>query len=127
MVEIILNREKYRKYVELLYEDYCDIYEYVCEKDPINNRTVAEGEIKINKDKIPCRLSYVSVESPLQGVGGALSEKIKLFLSPYVKIKPNSKIVVLKGDENLTFKATSIAKVYKTHQEIIMEVFDKWA
>ena len=117
----------HRKVIESLYKGLCDIYEYKTSKDPVTGRISRSKEVKINDEQIPCRISYNSSQAITQAEGGVLVQNIKLFLAPEIDIKPNSKIVVTQNDRTVAYKNSSVPMVYDSHQEINLEIFDRWS
>lgn len=117
----------HRKAIESLYKGLCDIYEYETSKDPVTGRTKKSKEFKMNASPIPCRISYNSSQVITQAEGGILVQNIKLFLAPEIDIKPNSKIVVTQNGRTVAYKNSSVPMVYDSHQEINLEIFDRWS
>lgn len=115
---------KHRYAIERLYKGKCDIYEYSKEKGS-NGRTTSEE--RLIHESIPCRLSHSSIPATNQTEGGKVAEGIKLFIAPELSIKPNSKIVVKQNGVTRTFKNSSLSAIYTDHQEINLEIFDRWA
>ena len=50
-----------------------------------------------------------------------------LFISPDVVIEPGSKIVVTQNGKTVAYKQSGEPALYNTHQEIILELFERWA
>lgn len=124
----VLNkaREACRKSIESLYEDTCVIYEQKSVKDEVTKVTKKEA-VAVNVD-VPCKLSF-EVLKPASEADRA-SEKIisvKLFISPDIKVEEGSKIVVTRNGEEFAYKRSGSPGVFFTHQEIMLEPFDRWA
>ncbi len=117
----------HRKVIESLYKGLCDIYEYRSSKDPTTGRISKPKEVKVNTEQIPCRLSYNSSQTITQAEGGVLVQNIKLFMDPEIEVKPNSKVVVTQNGRTVAYKSSSQPMVYENHQEVNLEIFDKWA
>lgn len=117
----------HRKVIESLYKGLCDIYEYRSSKDPTTGRIGKPKEVKVNTEQIPCRLSYNSSQTITQAEGGVLVQNIKLFMDPEIEVKPNSKVVVTQNGRTVAYKSSSVPQIYENHQEINLEIFDKWA
>jgi hypothetical protein len=82
--------------------------------------TVLEGQ--------PCRLSFSSIKTAVQSESAAsISQTIKLFLSPDVTIKPGSKITVTQSGVTNDYTCSGVPAVYRTHQEIMLDLFEGWA
>ena len=71
------------------------------------------------------KVSYGSLNTVGQtGTGATNRQTVKLFISPNVMIKPGSKVVVGRN----AYKASGVPAVYTdTHQEIMLDMFDRWA
>lgn len=117
----------HRKVIESLYKGLCDIYEYRSSKDPTTGRISKPKEVKVNTEQIPCRLSYNSSQVVKQTEGGILIQNIKLFMVPEIEVKPNSKVVVTQNGRTVAYKSSSVSQIYENHQEINLEIFDRWA
>ncbi|WP_101772333.1 hypothetical protein [Peptostreptococcus faecalis] len=115
-----MRLDRFRKAVELLYDGRCDIYEYIPVKDPVTKKTKDE-EVQ-SFSQIPCRLSYSQSPITIQKEAGNIEQKIKLFISPNIKIKPNSKIVVTQNGVTREYKNASVSAVFSNHQEIELEL-----
>ena len=78
-------------------------------------------------ENVPCRLSFESV-APVQQTetAAAVSQTVKLFVSPEIVIIPGSKLTVTQNGVTTDYKGSSIAAVYTTHQEIMLDLFERW-
>ncbi len=121
-----------RDIIEGLYTGVCNIYEYhkVFNEDGCN---YTHEEVLVYEG-LPCRISF-STRQSYTGLRG-IEEKelvnkdksyVKLFLSPDVVVTPGSKIVVEQNGREFVYKNSSNAAVFQGHQEILLDVFDKWA
>lgn len=117
----------HRKVIESLYKGLCDIYEYKAVEDENTGRVGKPKPVKVNAEQIPCRLSYNSSQTIQQAEGGIIVQNIKLFMNPETVVKPNSKIVVIQNGREVVYKASSQPQIYEDHQEINLEIFDKWS
>ena len=113
-----------RKAIEDIYfTEKCDVIEMqsVRNEQTKITRTV---EVKVLENQ-PCRVSFESLNTVGQASTGAISKQsVKLFISPSIMIKPGSKIVI--GSN--AYKASGVPAVYTdTHQEIMLDIFDRWA
>lgn len=81
---------------------------------------VAEGE--------PCRVSFSSAPavSDQDGVAGQ-TQSVKLFCSPDIRIEPGSRITVTRDGKETAYAMSGVPAVYKYHQEINLELFERWA
>lgn len=116
---------KVRKAIELSYIGTCDVIEYkeILDKDKTKNFK----EIKVHKN-LNCKLSFSDI-SPSTDIGTAsnISQTVKLFISPEIKIKLNSKIIVNQNNTIEVYTNSGQPLVYETHQEIRLNLFREWA
>lgn len=75
----------------------------------------------------PCRLSFESVAPVQQSeTAAAVSQTVKLFVSPDVVISPGSKLTVTQNGVTTDYTRSGIAAVYPSHQEIMLDLFERW-
>ncbi|WP_207725993.1 hypothetical protein [Clostridium facile] len=121
----MLPETKVVKAIESLYCGTCSVYQKEKQKRPDHSTSFVEKLVLENQ---PCRLSFSS--SPANGLDGnvrSVSQSIKLFLSPNTTIAPGSKIVVTQHGKTIAYKSSGIPSVYRSHQEINLELFQGWA
>ena len=61
-----------------------------------------------------------------------MTQQVKLFLSPQIKVNAGSKLIVTQkydSREDLVseFSSSGVPAVYPSHQEISLELFERWA
>lgn len=116
-----------RSIMEKLYEGTCDVITYSKVVDQATHIT-KKSETKIYEAQ-PCRISFknnnLNDSQTTETVSQAV-QKIKLFISPDVSIPKGSKIVVTQNGQTVAYKSSGEPMMYFTHQEIILEIFDKW-
>ena len=119
--------DKARAMIEQTYDGLCTVYVYGSVTDPVTHMTHKE-ETAIYED-IPCRISFknnnLNDSQPTETASQAV-QKIKLFLSPDVSIPKGSKIQVTQNNVTRAYKSSGEPMMYYTHQEIILELFEKW-
>lgn len=116
-----------RKAIESLYQGTCDIIEH--KKIKKSNGSTGFQDVKV-LEKEPCRLSFKTIIStnPTDVGASELTQTTTLFISPDVKIKPGSKIVVTQNNVTKEYKQSGEPAMYlNTHQEIMLELFDRWS
>ena len=114
-----------RKAVESLYCDCCTVIEYQAYTK--SNMSTDQREVTVI-ESLPCKLSYSSIKSNVEGENNeAILQTIKLFVAPEANIKPGSKFIVTHKGRKIEYKNSGIPAVYATHQEIMLELFDRWA
>lgn len=118
MIDII-----HRKAIERTYTDTCTVTEN--EKYTKTNKTTSFRAKTVYEDE-PCRLSFKTVNSA-SGTGTVtkISQLITLFISPDIDIKAGSKITVTHDGRTTDYKRSGFPAVYKTHQEIPLELYDE--
>ena len=122
-----------RKAVESLYDGVCDVIEY--RKVTKANKSTSFEEVTVLSNQ-PCRLSYkastsmsLSIKSTQEekDLSSSMEQMIKLFISPDVTIKSGSKIVITQNGKTVAYKGSGQPAIYKTHQEITLDLFEGWA
>ena len=108
-----------------MYDGVCVVTEYKETRDPLTKKTVfVETPVLVSQ---PCKLSFSS--SPVTGDDNVASvvQETKLFISPDVTIKKGSKITVTQNGVTTEYANSSEPKIYATHQEITLKLFEGWA
>ena len=114
-----------RKALESMYSGVCNIIEQQKETDPATKRTVHK-EVTVLLAQ-PCRLSYKSAPATGDGNTASVTQEITLFISPDVEIKSGSKIEVTQRGRTTAFANSGEPKVYDSHQEITLKLFERWS
>ena len=115
-----------RAAVERLYTGIMTVTEYKPVTDTVTKIT-SNQEIDIMTD-VPCRISYTSVNAVNMQDGAAHTEQgIKLFCAPELVIPSGSKITVTQNGRTIQYKQSGETAVYTSHQEIMLELFERWA
>lgn len=117
---------KVTRAVGSLYSGRCTITEH--HKVKRENKSTGFEDVVVLENQ-PCRLSINSINSTSTTESGAsaLTQTIKLFISPDVKVKPGSKITVTQNGKTVDYKNSGEPAYYSTHQEIILELFKEWS
>ena len=125
MTRVEWAREKAKKNFELLFEDKCNIYEYVKEKQP--NGSTAHKEKLILAD-IPCRISFNGANQVAEGAKYSTPvQSIKLFIPNDITIKDGSKLEITRQGETTAYKNSGVISKYPTHSELGLELFKGWS
>lgn len=115
-----------KKALQKLYVGRCDVFEYGQAKDPVSKIT-GHQESKVHTAK-PCRLSIVSSPAVAESSGANIPKQIiKLFMDPEVAIKSGSKIVVTQNGKTAAYKNTGEPAMHTNHQELTLEIFERWS
>lgn len=118
-------REKARKEFAKLYEDKCNVYEYVKEKQP--NGSTAHKEKLVFAD-IPCRISFNGTNQVAEGAKYSTPvQSIKLFIPNDINIKDGSKLEITRQGETTAYKNSGVISKYPSHSELGLELFREWS
>ena len=116
---------KTRKAIERLYDGICIVT--VRKEYERDNESTGFKDAVVLKDE-PCHLSKSNISSTHNGeVATSISQVTELFISPDVSIPPGSKITVTQNGKTTDYKQSGEPMLYATHQEIILELFDRWS
>jgi hypothetical protein len=116
-----------RKPTESLYTGVCTIYVLDTDRDTDTKQTVQTERLLLENQS--CRVSFESNNTTVKN-NDTVYEKpqnIKLFIAPEINIVPGCKIVVTQNGRTETYKSSGVPRVYITHQEIELELFERWA
>lgn len=118
----------HRKALERLWKDRCSIFVKEKVTDPSTKLTDFE-EKPLLQDQ-PCKLSFETLTSSTGDPVAAVSQAVKLFISPDVKIPAGCKIVVTRFNDlerTFTYSKSGEAGVFTNHQEIPLVPFKGYA
>lgn len=118
--------KKARQIIESRYEDTCNIIELNNIYDS-NTKQTKPTEVVV-QENIKCQLSYKTISNNEEtGNGAKKIQIVELFVSPDIKIKPGSKIIVTHKGVKTEYKNSGEPAVYNTQQTILLELFDTWS
>lgn len=119
-------RKASRKALEGTYEGICTI---AVNRESTDEDTGLTGSAEeIEAGDIPCRLSFEKLAPAAQSeTGAAITQGVKLFLAPEIKVANGSKIVVTQEGMTSAYRASGVPAIYPTHQEIMLELCEEWA
>lgn len=118
--------EMHRKAIESQYRGKCSIYELMTVKDP-ETKISKKEPVLVNED-IPCKLSYESLS--VAGVSNGAAQKaiaVKVFMAPEIEVKAGSKLVITQDGVTKEFAKSGEPGVFPSHQEIMLNLFERWA
>lgn len=119
-------REAHRKAIEQLYEDTCTIYEEQEVTDEDTNITSTDTVAVIENQ--PCKISFENLSTTSDSDNVAEQKiAVKLFLAPEIDVKPGSTIEVTHNGETVKYSNSGVAGKFYTHQEINLELEERWA
>lgn len=115
-----------RKAVEATYFGTLTVTEMKREKDAKSKLTKTEPVVVLEDQ--PCKLSFETLKSAVRTDSAATVTQItKLFVSPDVSIRAGSKITVTQDGVTTDYTRSGVSAVYPTHQEIVLDLFERWA
>lgn len=115
-----------RKAIESTYTGKCSVIE---RRDAADERTkITRKKEVLTVENQPCRLSFERIKAAAQSeTAAAVSQSIKLFIAPEIRIKSGSKIIVEQNGIKNEYSASGEPSVYSSHQEIMLELFRGWS
>lgn len=126
MFDVNYNQITNKNPLSALWTGKCTVYEFQDVTDPFTHQTV-QKEIPIIEDE-PCRLSYRQEQATnIQSGAAVVSQSIKLFIRPDLKINPGSVIEITQHGVTCKYKGSGQPAVYCNHQEIILELYNNEA
>ncbi len=115
-----------RKALEAAYEGECTIIERRDVKDEATKLSRQE-EVTVLEGQ-PCKLSFEKLAAAARTeTASTVSQGVKLFLAPEIRVNSGSRIVVTQNGVTGEYCASGVSAVYSTHQEIILELSERWA
>lgn len=117
---------KARKAVEKLYIGTCRVTEHQKVKDKASKLITYIDQVVL--DNQPCRLIFKSADTAGQNeTAVSVAQTVKLLISPEIVIRPGSKITVTQNKVTADYTYSGVPAVYPTHQEITLQLFERWA
>lgn len=115
-----------RETIESTYIGICDVIEHKKIKNEKNKQNEYIEETTLTKQI--CRLSFETISNTNQtSTTNNATQIVKLFIAPELNIKKGSKIIVTQNNRTTEYTNSSEPAIYKTHQEIILQLFKGWA
>lgn len=115
-----------RKAIEATYFGTLTVTERKKEKDE-RSKLTKNVEVVVLENQ-PCKLSFETLKAAVQTDSAAsVTQVTKLFVSPDVSIRAGSKITVTQDNVTADYTYSGVPAIYPTHQEIILELFERWA
>lgn len=118
-------QEAHRAIIEQTYIGRCSVIER--QKVKKENGVTGFEEVTV-LEEIPCFLNYETVPAaeaadPASGI----NQGITLLLAPEVAISAGSKLIVTQNGVTREYTQSGVPAVYVSHQEINLELFERWA
>ncbi len=115
-----------RRAIEKTYSGILTVTEMKKVKDE-KSKLTKNAPVAVLEDQ-PCRLSFETLKAAGQSDSAATVVQVtKLFVSPDISIKAGSKITVTQDGATTDYTCSGVPAVYPTHQEIVLELFEKFA
>lgn len=112
-----------RKYIEELYLDRCDIYEY---QMVVSDDDYTTGMQKVLvHENVPCKISYKATGQTHDDVVDTRFQVTRLIINPDIEVKAGSCIVVTRNGVSTNYKNSGQPSIYFNHQEIGLELEDE--
>lgn len=117
---------KARLPIRKLFTDKCTITNCTITKDVYGATSYIDEVICTNE---PCRISYSIFANAEDSNNGATSitQHIKLFIREDLHILAGSKITVNRNGNITQYKASGVPAIYDNHQEINLDLVEKYA
>ena len=117
---------KVRKAVEELYTGTCRVTEHQKVKDKESKLITYADQVVLENQ--PCRLIFKSADTAGQNeTAVSVAQTVKLLISPDIVIRPGSKITVTQNKVTTDYTYSGVTAMYPTHQEITLQLFERWA
>ena len=116
-----------------LWKGVCDVVVQEQHRDPDTGRTVSRERVLARA--LPCRLSFKTaagtggighVAEALGGNAQKPLQSVKLFLGREVEVPPGSRLAVTQNGFTAVYRQSGPAAVYSEHQELRLELADRW-
>lgn len=113
-----------RDAAQSLWTDVCS----VTVRRPVQGENGAEElREEVILEGVKCRLSYITAGAAQLALGPEVAQRAKLTLDSGHAIPPGSMIAVERCGRVVKYRASGEPKLYSSHQEIEMELFERWA
>ena len=110
--------------VKALWTDTLTVIEH--QKVKKDNGATGFSEVTV-LEKEPCKLAFKTVASVDQQEAAKLVQSVALLCDKTLEIKPGSKLVVTHQGRETAYVKSGKSAVYSVHQEIALELFERWA
>ena len=113
--------------LETLWTDRVTVYRKQKVTDPVTHITDFR-EVAILEGQ-PCKLSFETLAAAEGDPAAAVSQAVKLFLSPDVTVPAGCRVVVTRPNKTervLTYTSSGLAGMFHNHQEISLVPDERW-
>lgn len=115
--------------LSILWKDTCSVT--VRRKEKLPDKSTGFREETIIKDA-PCKISFfnnLSVSGPVRNdqTASATVQTVKLFCAADLDIPPGSRIEITHNGRTALYTYNGVPSVFTEHQEITLDVWQRWA
>lgn len=111
--------------LKTMWTDTCTVTQRAKVVDATTKLTTwSESDLFSNE---PCKLSFESYGSATGAPVATVGQGVKLFLDSSKTVPAGSKVTVTRGNNTFVYKSSGEPAVFHNHQEINLELFQKWA
>jgi hypothetical protein len=108
------------------YDGVCTVTEHQKVKNE-RSKVTEFVDVVVLSDQ-PCHLSFETIAKNQESESASnVTQTTKLFIAPELTIKAGSKITVTQCGITTDYTHSGVPAVYDTHQEIILDLFEKWS
>lgn len=108
------------------YDGVCTVTEHQKVKNERSKVTEFKDVVVLSEQ--PCHLSFETIAKNQESESASnVTQTTKLFIAPEISIKAGSKITVTQCGTTTDYTHSGVPAVYDTHQEIILDLFEKWS
>lgn len=119
----MVKLEKIRRALQAMYTGRCTVVE---RQEYEEGSLTKFREVPVLENQ-PCRLSFGTAPAAGMPEGAApLKQTVKLFVAPDLTVKPGSKLIVEQNGFVTEYKGSGVPARYPTHQEITLDLFERW-
>lgn len=94
--------------------------------NPANGRTEPMERVTVSEE--PCRISHKTITSTQPHEEAArVTQTTVLYIAPSVEIPEGSKITVTQNGVSRDYARSGTPAVYTVHQEVPLELWERWA
>jgi sulfate adenylyltransferase subunit 1 (EFTu-like GTPase family) len=116
----------YEKAVQSLWEGKATVTVLDGVLDPTSGRTRQAERVTVQD--APCRISHTTVKSTEpESQAAKVAQAVALYISPDVDIPTGSKITVTQNGVTKDYARSGEPAVFSSHQEVSLELFERWA
>ena len=122
--DVLAARQRAREAQESLYGDTCTITVFDEQEDQETGMTELVEVVEVEDQ--PCKLSFETLPVAGSKDDGSVSTRqvVKLFISPDVTVKADSKITVTRMGVEYIYKRSGEVHIDEVHQEFTLEPYE---